>query len=120
MRDTALIDQVFLHVSVQGLLEPIREFLDNWTIDEEDDNGIWLEIELMKATISLFILNSIQSYSLFAIAYIILDGVYVCKILMDLDLFGLGFGSSQRQSGSICFQTRTLMRLELGFPRYST
>ena len=39
MRDTTLIDQLFLHTSLPSLIEPIREFLDGWTIDEEDDNG---------------------------------------------------------------------------------
>jgi len=39
MKDPSLIDQIFLHTSIQSLIEPIRELLDTWTIDEEDDNG---------------------------------------------------------------------------------
>jgi hypothetical protein len=39
MRDPPIIDQFFLHTSIPSLIEPLREFLDSWTIDEEDDNG---------------------------------------------------------------------------------
>ena len=45
MKDTTLIEQLFLHTSVPSLIEPIREFLDGWTIDEEDDNGAILQNE---------------------------------------------------------------------------
>jgi hypothetical protein len=38
MKDSNLIDQIFLHTSIPSFIEPIREFLDDWTIDEEDDN----------------------------------------------------------------------------------
>ena len=39
MKDTSLIDQLFLHTSIPSIVDPIREFLDVWTIDEDDDNG---------------------------------------------------------------------------------
>ena len=39
MREPGLIDQIFLHTSIPSLIEPLREFLDTWTIDEDDDNG---------------------------------------------------------------------------------
>jgi len=39
MRDPSLIDQFFIHTSIPSLIEPLREFLDTWTIDEDDDNG---------------------------------------------------------------------------------
>jgi hypothetical protein len=39
MKDLQLIDQVFLHVSVPSILDPICDFLDTWTNDEDDDNG---------------------------------------------------------------------------------
>jgi hypothetical protein len=40
MKDTTLIDQFFLHTTISKFIEPLREFLDTWTIDEDDDNGI--------------------------------------------------------------------------------
>ena len=40
MRDLNLIDQFFLHTSIPSFIEPLREFLDAWTIDEDDDNGL--------------------------------------------------------------------------------
>lgn len=39
MKDPTLIEQMFLHTSIPSIIEPIRDFLDTWTIDEEDDNG---------------------------------------------------------------------------------
>jgi hypothetical protein len=39
MKDPAILDQFFLHTSIPSLIERLREFLDTWTIDEEDDNG---------------------------------------------------------------------------------
>jgi hypothetical protein len=39
MRDTTSLDQIFLHTSIPSLIEPLREFLDGWTIDDDDDNG---------------------------------------------------------------------------------
>ena len=39
MRDPLLIEQLFVHISIPKLLEPLCQFLDTWKIDEEDDNG---------------------------------------------------------------------------------
>ena len=39
MSDLSIIDQIFLHTSIPSLIEPLREFLDTWTIDEDEDNG---------------------------------------------------------------------------------
>jgi hypothetical protein len=40
MADLSIIDQIFLHTSFPSLIEPLREFLDTWTIDEDEDNGL--------------------------------------------------------------------------------
>jgi hypothetical protein len=39
MKDLSLIDQLFLHINLPSLLDPIISFLDTWTNDEDDDNG---------------------------------------------------------------------------------
>jgi len=39
MTDPSLIEQVFVHTSIPSLIEPLREFLDSWTIDEDEENG---------------------------------------------------------------------------------
>jgi len=39
MTDPSLVEQVFLHTSIPSLIEPLREFLDSWTVDEDEENG---------------------------------------------------------------------------------
>jgi len=39
MLDPPIIAQVFIHTSPTSLIEPLRDFLDTWVIDEDDDNG---------------------------------------------------------------------------------
>jgi Mediator complex subunit Med5 len=39
MKEPTLIDQFFLHTTISSFIEPLREFLDTWTVDEDDDSG---------------------------------------------------------------------------------
>lgn len=41
MLDPSIISQMFIHTSPKSLVEPLRDFLDSWTIDEDDDNGMF-------------------------------------------------------------------------------
>lgn len=60
MREPGLIDQIFLHTSIPSLIEPLREFLDTWTIDEEDDNGSIILIPSLIARRTSTYLRAIQ------------------------------------------------------------
>lgn len=39
MKEPTLIDQFFLHTTIPSFIEPVREFLDTWSVDEDDDSS---------------------------------------------------------------------------------
>jgi Mediator complex subunit Med5 len=62
MKDPSFIDQFFLHTTIPSLIEPLREFLDTWTIDEEDDNGEHQVIYEQYNSILFFICYCVHHY----------------------------------------------------------